>query len=408
MGTIVQKFGGTSVADMRCFLNAAEKVRREVSLGHQVVVVVSAMAGETNRLIALTREISLTPDASEYDVVLSAGEQISCGLLALALQKYGMACRSLLGWQIPMETCDTHARARYRHIFHEGLQTLLDQGTVVVIPGFQGVSPQGRLTTLGRGGSDITAVATAAVLKAHRCDIYTDVQGVYTADPRVVREARLLEKLSYEEMLELSSQGAKVLQNRSVSLAMNEQVRLRVLSSFQEGSGTWIVPEEEIMEKGYVRGIAHCTEDVLIVLRGLKATPTMGTKVFGPLAQGGIALDMIAHQEERPGSLFLSFTVPCGDLERTRGMLLENQKEMDFESLQVNDQIAKVSIIGSGLRQHPHVLSQAFEVFSSMGIHVFKTSTSEVKLSFLIPQEYAELAVRSLHNAYELGEMRKA
>lgn len=404
MAIIIQKFGGTSVADAACFLNAADKVAEEVKKGHQAVAVVSAMAGETNRLIELTRQLSLTPNASEYDVVIASGEQVACGLFALALQEKGIQAKSLLGWQIPMETCENYSRARYQRIIADTILAELSQGNVIVIPGFQGVSPQNRITTLGRGGSDITAVAIAAALKAERCDIYTDVQGVYTADPRIVRNARLLEKVSYEEMLELASQGAKVLQNRAVSLAMNQNVCLRVLSSFEDLPGTWIVPEEQVMEKGIVRGITHSTEDIFVILKGVANEAGMGAKIFSPLAQGNISIDMITYLANGTHKTDLSFTFPRVDLERGKGILNAEKETIGFETLEINSNVAKVTIVGTGLRNYPQITSKAFEILGTMGIDIYKTSTSEVKLSFLIPQEYAELAVRSLHSAYELGE----
>lgn len=403
MGIIVQKFGGTSVADISCFQNAAAKVAREVEAGHQIVVVVSAMAGETNRLISLTGQLTIAPDAAEYDVITSSGEQVSCGLMSIALQERGIAARSLLAWQVPLQTCDNYSRARYQNVVGETLRQELNKGMVIVLPGFQGVSPEGRITTLGRGGSDITAVVAAAVLGAERCDIYTDVNGVYTADPRVVRQAKLLERLSYEEMLELSSQGAKVLQNRAVSLAMGQNVPLRVLSSFEDTPGTWIVTEEKIMEKGTIRGITHSTADVSITVQGLMDQPGAGAKVFVPLSHGNIPVDMISHATHANGRADIFFTVPREDVDRTQGILMAEKEGIGFETLKVEPDVAKVTIVGAGLRNHPQVTSKAFEILAEMGIQIYKTSNSEIKLSFLIPLEYAELAVRSLHKGYGLS-----
>lgn len=402
MAIIVQKFGGTSVADISRFQSAAATVAREVAAGYQVVVVVSAMAGETNRLIELTKQLSMAPDAAEYDVITSSGEQVSCGLFSIALQERGIPARSLLGWQVPLRTCDNHSRARYQQIVADVIKSELDKGNVVVVPGFQGVSPEGRITTLGRGGSDITAVATAAALGAERCDIYTDVQGVYTADPRIVSQAKLLDKLSYEEMMELSSEGAKVLQNRAVSLAMNQQVPVRVLSSFEDAPGTWIVTEDQVMEKGTVRGITHSMGEVSIAVKGLKDQPGMGAKIFVPLAHGNIPVDMITHTAAVDGKVDLCFTTPLEDVERVKGILTAEKDAIGFESLIVNPDVAKVTIVGTGLRNHPQITSKAFEVLAEMGVHIHRTSTSEIKLSFLISREYAELAVRSLHKGYNL------
>lgn len=404
MDTIVQKFGGTSVATIDRFRQAAQRVSEQVALGNQVIVVVSAMAGDTNRLIEYTQQFSLLPDAAEYDVVTSAGEQVSCGLFALALHEKGIPARSLLSWQIPMETCNTHSQARYQKVLAHKIHEELNHGVVVVIPGFQGISPEGRLTTLGRGGSDITAVAAAAAIGADRCDIFTDVAGVYTADPRIVLSARRLKEISYEEMMELSSQGAKVIQNRAVTLAMNQNVPLRILSTFENSEGTWIVSEEKIMEKGKVRGITHSVDDVYITLKGVLDQPGTGAKIFSPLAQGNIPIDMIAHQTNGAERNDLSFTVPRNDLDRMRGILTSSQETIDFETIQINDQVAKITVVGSGLRNHPLITSQAFETLANMGVNIYKTATSEIKLSFLIPQEYAELAVRALHKAYKLED----
>ena len=408
MSIIVQKFGGTSVANRDCFENAAHHVMREVKAGHQVVVVVSAMAGETNRLIELARQLSLAPDAAEYDVITSSGEQVSCGLLSIALQEKGISARSLLAWQVPFQTCGTHSRARYQQVSGDTLKAQLNLGNVVVIPGFQGISPEGRITTLGRGGSDITAVATAAALGAERCDIYTDVKGIYTADPKVVKSARVLKKLSYEEMLELSSQGAKVLQNRAVSLAMNQKVPVRVLSSFEQTSGTWIISEDQIMEKGTVRGITHSEEEACITLKGLLDQPGTGAKIFMPLAHGNIPIDMVSHSTDDNSKATLSFIVPREDLDRTQGILTSEKNALDFDTLSVDANVAKITIVGTGLRNHPQVTAKAFEILAEMRIQIYKTSTSETKLSFLIPQEYAELAIRTLHKGYGLDKVNSS
>ncbi len=411
MARIVMKFGGTSMAGIERIRSVAARVKREVDQGNQVAVVVSAMAGETDRLVGFCREASSLYDRREYDVVVSAGEQVTSGLLAIALQAAGVPARSWLGWQLPIHTSDTHASARIGEIDTGALDASLASGEVAVIPGFQGVSPDNRVTTLGRGGSDTSAVAVAAAMKADRCDIYTDVDGVYTTDPRIVPRARKLSKVTYEEMLELASVGAKVLQTRSVGLAMKEGVRVRVLSSFEDGDtndghrGTLIVGEEEIddMERQLITGIAHDKNEAKLTLTAVPDRPGAVAAIFAPLADAAINVDMIVQNvAHSTGSTDVTFTVPASDLPRCLEILGNAAETIGYHSLVHDTRVAKISVVGVGMRSHAGVAATMFTTLGERGINIQAITTSEIKVSVLIEEDYTELAVRVLHTAYGL------
>ena len=416
MARIVMKFGGTSMAGIERIRSVALRVKREVDAGNQVAVVVSAMAGETDRLVNFCREASSLYDPREYDVVVSSGEQITSGLLAIALQSAGTPARSWLGWQLPIRTSDGHASARIGDIDTTALDASLATGEVAVIPGFQGVASgagnqPGRVTTLGRGGSDTSAVAMAAAMKADRCDIYTDVDGVYTTDPRIVPRARKLSKVTYEEMLELASVGAKVLQTRSVGLAMKEGVRVRVLSSFDDSDpdhphrGTLIVGEEEIddMERQLITGIAHDKNEAKITLASVPDRPGSVAAIFTPLADAGINVDMIVQNVAHSAtSTDVTFTVPAADLPRSLEVLGGAQAAIGYESLVHDSRVAKISVVGVGMRSHAGVAATMFATLGERGINIQAITTSEIKVSVLIEEDYTELAVRVLHTAYGL------
>ena len=411
------KFGGTSMAGSERIRSVAARVKREVAAGNQVAVVVSAMAGETDRLVGFCREASPLYDPREYDVVVAAGEQVTSGLLAIALQAIGVPARSWLGWQLPIHTDDAHAKARIGEIDTAALDASLAAGEVAVIPGFQGVTDDGRITTLGRGGSDTSAVAMAAAMKADRCDIYTDVDGVYTTDPRIVPRARKLAKVTYEEMLELASVGAKVLQTRSVGLAMKKNVRVQVLSSFTGEDapmadtlpGTMIVGEEEItdVERQLITGIAHDKNEAKITLTAVPDKPGAVASVFEPLAAANINVDMIiqniAHQSAGSASATdVTFTVPAADLARSIEALNQARGAIGFADLVHDTRVAKVSVVGVGMRSHAGVASTMFTTLGARGINIQAISTSEIKVSVLIHEDETELAVRVLHTAYGL------
>ncbi len=403
MARVVQKFGGTSVADVECIRNAALKVKAEVDAGKEVAVVVSAMAGVTNQLVKYVSSMSSMHDAREYDVVVSAGEQITTGLMALALQEIGVTVRSWLGWQLPIRTDDAHSRARIMEIETDAVEERLRDGQVAVIPGFQGLSGNDRVTTLGRGGSDTSAVALAAALNADRCDIYTDVDGVYTSDPRIVVKAQKLDKITYEEMLEMASQGAKVLQTRSVEMAMNHGVRLYVRSTFADGEGTLVCDEDEILEHQVVSGIAYSRDEAKITLVQVPDRPGVAAGIFGPLADENVNVDMIVQSTAADGALTdITFTVAEIDFDRATKLLGELQKEIGFASVIADSDVVKVSVIGVGMRSHAGVAQLMFKTLSEKGINVQVISTSEIKISVLIAEEYAELALRALHTAYGL------
>ena len=406
MALIVAKFGGTSVADVERIEIAAQKVAREVKAGHKVCVVVSAMSGVTNQLVSYCSDVSKLYDTREYDVVVSSGEQITSGLMAMALQKHGIAARSWLGWQIPFKTNEQHGKARIEDIETGQLHERLNKGEVVVVPGFQGVTKANRISTLGRGGSDTSAVALAAALGADRCDIYTDVDGVYTTDPRIVAKARKLKKISYEEMMELASLGAKVLQTRSVEIAMKQGVALQVLSSFEDhvGSdlpGTLVVKEEEIMEQELVSGIAYSRDEAKVTLLRVPDVPGVAAKVFSPLAKAAINVDMIVQNVSADGKTTdITFTVSRTDLPRTVETI--KNADLEYEDLITTDNVAKISVVGIGMKSHSGVADKMFQTLAGKGINIQVISTSEIKISVLVDEEYVELAVRSLHNAYGL------
>jgi aspartate kinase len=403
MPRLVMKFGGTSVATIERIQHVAQIVKRAVDRGDQVAIVISAMSGATDQLVKWTREVAPLHDTREYDTVVASGEQVTAGLTALALQQIGVSARSWLGWQIPIRTDGAHGAARIQRIAGEELAKRLEDGQVAVVAGFQGLGPRNRITTLGRGGSDTSAVALAAALGAERCDIYTDVEGVYTADPRIVAKARKLDKITYEEMLELASQGAKVLQTRSVEMAMNHKVRVQVLSSFTDAPGTLVVDEEEIVEKQVVSGIAHSLNEARISLRGVADRPGVAAAIFGPLAEAGVNVDMIVQSNSVDGkSADMTFTLSRSDLDRAQKLLQAQAAKIGFQELSADANIAKVSVIGVGMRSHAGVAQAMFQALAGKGINIQAISTSEIKVSVLIAADYAELALRTLHTAYGL------
>ena len=408
MSRIVAKFGGTSVADLDRIQAVAARVKREYDAGHEIAVVVSAMAGVTNDLVALTRDAHSMHDAREYDVVVSTGEQVTAGLLAICLQEQGVPARSWLGWQVPIRTSNAHAKARIEHIETEEMERRLADKQVCVLAGFQGIGPDNRITTLGRGGSDTTAVALAAALKADRCDIYTDVDGVYTSDPRIVTRARKLDKITYEEMLEMASLGAKVLQTRSVELAMNHGVPVQVLSSFDDaiGSdlpGTLVVDEENIVEHEIVSGVTYSRDEAKITLVRVADRPGVAAAIFGPLADANVNVDMIVQNVSEDGtSTDMTFTVTRGDLDRAIQILEERKDELEFKELKPDPDVVKVSVVGVGMRSHAGVAQRMFSSLAERGINIQVISTSEIKISVLIGEEFTELALRALHTAYGL------
>lgn len=403
MARIVMKFGGTSVGTIERIRNVAQRVKREVEAGNEVAVVVSAMSGETNRLVGLCEEASSLYDLREYDVVVSSGEQVTVGLLSIVLQSIGVAARSWLGWQLPLRTSDAHGSARIQAIDTGDMIRRFGEGQVAVVAGFQGIDSQGRITTLGRGGSDTSAVGLAAALKADRCDIYTDVDGVYTSDPRIVAKARKLDKITYEEMLEMASQGAKVLQTRSVELAMKEGVRLQVLSSFEDRPGTLVVDEEEIVEQEIVSGIAYSRDEAKITLREVPDKPGVAASIFGPLTDAQVNVDMIVQNVSATGAATdLTFTVTKADFNRAVDVLKGQEETIGYKELRADKDVVKVSVIGVGMRSHAGVAQRMFKALADKGINIQVISTSEIKVSVLISEEYTELALRSLHTAYGL------
>lgn len=416
MALLVMKFGGTSVADVARIRNVASHVKREVDAGNACAVVVSAMAGETNRLVDLTRQASPLHDAREYDAVVSSGEQITAGILAIVLQSVGVQARSWQGWQIPVKTNNAHGAARISDIACKDLKSRLERGEVAVVCGFQGLGPDNRITTLGRGGSDTSAVALAASLGARRCDIYTDVDGVYTTDPRVVAKARRLNRVSYEEMLEMASLGAKVLQTRSVELAMVSGVRLLVRSSFDDPAafasicssgnhypGTLVCDEDEIVEQQVVSGITYAKDEAKVAVLNVADRPGVAASVFGPLADAGINVDMIVQSVSEDGEhTNMTFTVTATELERTLVTLAELRDEIGFSDVRGSTDVVKVSVIGIGMRSHAGVASSMFRAMADKGINIQAISTSEIKISVLIDAAYTELAVRTLHTLYGL------
>jgi aspartate kinase len=403
MARIVQKFGGTSVADIERIRHVAELAKREHDAGNEVAVVVSAMAGVTDQLDRWATEASREHGKKEHDVVLATGEQITSGLLAIALQGRGLEARSFMGWQIPIHTDDAHTKARILEIETGEVEGFLKEGGIAVVPGFQGLAPGNRISTLGRGGSDTSAVALAAALHAERCDIYTDVDGVYTCDPRIVAKARKLDKITYEEMLEMASLGAKVLQTRSVEMAMRHNVRLQVRSTFEDADGTLVVGEDEIVEQSIVSGIAYNRDEAKIVLIKVPDKPGVAAAIFGPLAETNVNVDMIVQNVSEDGkSTDLTFTVAKGDLEAAVEVLEGLRGELKFGDIVQDADVTKVSVIGVGMRSHAGVASRMFATLAEKGINIQVISTSEIKVSVLIGEEYTELALRALHTAYGL------
>lgn len=403
MARIVQKFGGTSVADLERIRAVAARVKAEVDAGNEVAVTVSAMAGVTNQLVGYVESISALYDAREYDAVVATGEQVTSGLLALVLQQMGVNARSWQGWQIPIRTDGAHGKARIESIEAAELDKRLSAGEVVVVAGFQGLGPDNRITTLGRGGTDTSAVALAAALGAERCDIYTDVDGVYTTDPRIVPQARKLDKITYEEMLEMASVGAKVLQTRAVEMAMKHRQRVQVLSSFSDQPGTLVVDEDEIVEQELVSGIAYSRDEAKITLVKVRDKPGVAAAIFGPLADAAINVDMIVQNVSDDGrATDLTFTVTLNDLERAVATIEKNRDELGYENLAHDSKVAKISVIGVGMRSHAGVALTMFKTLAEKGINIQVISTSEIKVSVLIEEEYTELAVRALHTAYGL------
>jgi aspartate kinase len=405
MPRIVMKFGGTSVGDLDRIRNVAARVKRETDAGNEVVVVVSAMSGETNKLVEYCTALSPVHDAREYDAVVASGEQVTAGLTAIAIQAVGVPARSWLGWQIPVRTDSVHGKARILSIETDELRRRLASGEVAVVAGFQGVAERNRIATLGRGGSDTSAVAIAAALEADRCDIYTDVDGVYTCDPRIVRSARKLQKITYEEMLEMASLGAKVLQTRSVEMAMKNRVRLRVLSSFSDAPGTYVVDEEEIVEQELVSGIAYSRDEAKITLVQVPDQPGVAARIFGPLSENNINVDMIVQNVSEDGkSTDMTFTVGVSDCQRAVDVLNSFQQDLGFARAVPDPHVVKISVIGVGMRSHAGVANQMFKALAENGINIQVISTSEIKISVLIAEKYLELALRALHTAYGLDE----
>jgi aspartate kinase len=402
MARIVMKFGGTSVADLDRIRNAAARVKTEVDRGHEVAVVVSAMAGTTNQLVDWCQKLSPLFDAREYDAVVATGEQVTAGLMAIALQNLGVDARSWMGWQVAVETDGQHGKARIASIEGEELVARMKIGQIPVVAGFQGIGPDNRITTLGRGGSDTSAVALAAGLEADRCDIYTDVDGIYTTDPRIVPNARKLAKITYEEMLELASVGAKVLQTRSVELAMKERVRVQVLSSFTDVPGTLVVDEEEVLEQEIVAGIAYSRDETKITVRKVPDRPGIAAAIFVPLSDAHINVDMIVQNLAADGTTDMTFTVGKTDFARAMQVLEAASPGIGYAEITSDHNVAKISVVGVGMRSHAGVASTMFRTLAERGINIQVISTSEIKVSVLVAAEYTELAVRALHTAYKL------
>lgn len=408
MSILVMKFGGTSVATLDRIRRAAKRVGREVANGHQVIVIVSAMSGKTNELVGWVRETGTFYDAREYDAVVSSGENVTAGLMALTLQEMDIPARSWQGWQVPVQTTSAHSAARIEAIPSDNILAKFAEGMkVAVVAGFQGISPEGRITTLGRGGSDTTAVAFAAAFEAVRCDIYTDVDGVYTTDPRITSKARKLDRIAFEEMLELASLGAKVLQTRSVELAMRYNVKLRVLSSFEdndEDAGTLVCPEEDIVESNVVAGVAYSREEAKVTLISVADRPGIAAAIFGPLADSGVNVDMIVQNISEEGRTDMTFSCPTDQVALSQ-KAMEDAKaagEINFHAIDVDANVAKVSIVGIGMRSHAGVASQMFRALRDENINIKVITTSEIKVSVLIDRKYMELAVQALHDTFGL------
>ncbi|MEE9281812.1 MAG: aspartate kinase [Myxococcota bacterium] len=405
MGLIVQKFGGTSMEDVARIRQVARRAVVARKSGHDVVVVVSAMAGETNALVELANEMSDAPDPREYDVLVSTGEQKTAALLAMAIQVLGSPARSLLASQVKIHTDDQHARARIQRIDDELIRQTLDQGAVVVVPGFQGVSPAGDITTIGRGGSDTSAVALAAALKADVCEIYTDVDGVFTSDPDVVPGARKLRQVSYDEMLELASLGAKILQTRSVKFGKQFNVPIHVRSSFSDKEGTWVVPESEIMERLVVSGVTYNRDEAKVTIFGVSDVPGVAARIFVPMSEAGVVVDVIVQNVSTHGRTDLTFTVARSDLGRALPIAQQLAEELGAAGVESNDAIAKISVVGLGMKDHAGVAAKMFQALSDENINIEMINTSEIKISVVVEEKYTELACRALHEAFELDQV---
>ena len=408
MPLLVMKFGGTSVATLDRIRRAAKRVGVEVAKGYDVIVIVSAMAGETNKLVGLVNETSPLFDAREYDAIVSSGENVTAGLMALTLQEMDVPARSWQGWQVPLKTTNAHAAARIVEIPTDNISAKFAEGMqVAVVAGFQGIGPDGRVTTLGRGGSDTTAVAFAAAFGAERCDIYTDVDGVYTTDPRICEKARKLDKIAFEVMLELASLGAKVLQTRSVELAMRYNVKLRVLSSFEEmddAAGTLVCDEDEIMELNVVSGVAYSRDEAKMTLISVADRPGIAAAIFGPLSEAGVNVDMIVQNISEEGRTDMTFSCPTDQVKRAEKAMADAKAAgaINFHDIVADTGVAKVSVVGIGMRSHAGVAAKMFKVLSDEGINIKVITTSEIKISVLIDRKYMELAVQALHDAFEL------
>ncbi len=399
----VYKFGGTSVGTIERINAVADRIHNSYERGDKIIVVVSAMSGETNRLQALGNEISQRPSSREIDVLLASGEQVSISLLALALIERGLKARSYLGWQVKVVTDENHSKARIESIDVEGLQECLNTGLIPVVAGFQGVTKGGEITTIGRGGSDASAVAVAAALQADECRIYTDVDGVYTADPRIVEDATRMDHVSFEEMLELASLGSKVLHPRAVEFAANYSVTLRVLSSFEEGPGTLITMEDGKMEQPVVSGIAHTVDEAKLTLLGVPDVPGVASRILGPIGRASIEVDMIVQNVGADGSTDFTFTVRRSDYERANEILTTLMDELGAREVAGDEKIAKVSVVGVGMRSHAGVATKMFDALAAENINIQMISTSEIKISIVIAERYLELAVRAIHDVFELN-----
>ncbi len=405
MARIVQKFGGTSVSNLDRIRNVAQRVKAEVDAGHEVAVVVSAMAGTTNQLVEWATTVGTLHDAREYDSIVATGEQVTVGLLAIALQNLGVDARSWLGWQVPIYTDDVHGAARVDHIDGASIEQRLSHGQVAVIAGFQGIGSDQRITTLGRGGSDTSAVAVAAALNADRCDIYTDVDGVYTTDPHITPKARKLSRITFEEMLEMASSGAKVLQTRSVAMAMRYNVNLQVRSSFTDALGTLVVNEDSIMEQETISGIAYSSDEAKITIVGLPDRPGVAAAVFGQLADQYVNVDMIVQSaSSTTKTTDISFSVGRLDMEKAVEIISKSRHSLEFETVVADPNVSKISVVGTAMRSQLGVAKTMFETLAAKGVNIQVISTSEIKISVLIDAEYTELAVRSLHTAFKLDD----
>ncbi|MDG4812157.1 aspartate kinase [Hydrogenovibrio sp. 3SP14C1] len=408
MALIVQKYGGTSVGNVERIQNVADKVAKFIDKGHQVVVTLSAMSGETNRLTALAKEVQEQPSRREIDVLLTTGEQVTIALLSMALQQKGYDAISYTGWQVPIKTNDIHSKARIEEIDSDKIRNQLDQGKVVVVAGFQGVTPEGDITTLGRGGSDTTAVALAAALKADECQIYTDVDGVYTTDPRVVPEAKRLDVVTFDEMLELASLGAKVLQIRSVEFASKYKVPLRVLSSMKEGGGTLLISEEDFedldMEKPLISGIAFSRDEAKLMILGVPDKPGVAYQILGPISDANIEIDMIIQNQSVDGTTDFTFTVARGDLHAAQKVLEKTAESLGAREVICDDTIVKISMVGVGMKSHSGIASTMFKTLADHNINIQMIGTTEIKISVVIEESFLEEAVQSLHTAFELDK----